>query len=238
MRSFSRLVGQFIIGVALTTPVAASGLSWLGLFNDELLQVLENANQLEALCPPADGEHRRCREARLASRVRVLLLRVDAAPDAALAGQLWISANPLAGLSAFVVAPGGYPQQLQPDLYDSDWGYGPYFHQTVIEQRGDWYRLPLPLPTAAWLHAHELGQGLSLWRLAAGEIVTSPRGDVVVMEVQASRVLVRPEQPADLWCEGGEPPAPVESLAFWLEGDELFDRSGRLRLHIKYTRGC
>jgi hypothetical protein len=122
---------------------------------------------------------------------------------------------------------------------DGDWGYGPYFHTTVVEQRDTWVRLPAdPFPEATWLDTAALGDPPPFHWIEKADILTSPIGDVVVLGVGRGGLRVRAEQPRDMPCDD-EIQAPVAPFTERrLEGATLFTPAGRLRVHLKYTRGC
>jgi hypothetical protein len=218
-------------------------LSWIGLYNAELLDWLENGNRLDALCGKEGSVEERdaCRAANMGPKIVVIPARAEPRADAPRLGEIVIVAMPGTGLKAFASA-GPRTEPFTPDLYDSDWGYGPFFHETVLAHRGSWFRVPLPLIGTAWIDATAWNGKTSaadlVRTLEKGDIVTTPRGDMTVLGVEDHVLRVRPEQKADLWCEGGTPPA----LAPWTEARipfrELFDGLGHLLIHYKYTRGC
>jgi hypothetical protein len=149
-------------------------------------------------------------------------------------------ATPGEGLRAFFVEAGGGPATgFDPDLLDGDWGYGPYFHVTIVERRGAWIRLPeVPFPAGTWVNSADISPAPSIRLLEAGTIVSSERGDLYVLGVDGGTVLARPEQPADMWCADGDPPPLKAADAIRLSSKELYTATGHLRLHLKYTRGC
>jgi hypothetical protein len=141
--------------------------------------------------------------------------------------------------SVYVAAAGGTATPFSPDLVDVDWGYGPYFHETIAERRGTWVRLPAaPFPTGTWLDTSELGSESSVLWLEAGSIVTSAFGDLYIIDVEKDVVRARTEQEGDMWCGAGPRPpvAPFKELR--LGARELYGATGHLTLRIKYTRGC
>ena len=223
-------------------PPATIEIGWLGLFNSELVEWLENENRLQSLCVSVTQpvEEYQCRDEKLAPKVHVVRLWAGPTDAAASAGSLVVIATPGKGLRAlFVSAKGGAATEFRPDLFDGDWGYGPYFHETFLERRGTWFRLPAePFPNGTWLNAADFGGEPELQLLGTEEIVSSPAGDVVVLGIEGNVLRARPEQDADQWCQPGDPPP----LRAWQEvripiGD-LYTPTGHLRLHKKYTRGC
>jgi hypothetical protein len=221
---------------------ATTEIGWLGLFNSDLVEWLENENRLPSLCTnfTQTAEESRCRDEKLAPKVHVVRLWTGPSNTAASAGSLVVIATPGKGLRAFFAsAKGGAATEFQPDLFDGDWGYGPYFHETFLERRGTWFRLPAePFPSGTWVNAADLGGEPELRLLGIEEIVSSPVGDVVVLGIERTVLRARPEQDADMWCQTGDPPP----LRTWQElripVHELYTPTGHLRLHKKYTRGC
>ncbi len=224
-------------------PSSPSFIGWVGLFTHDLVDWLENENRLAMLCPDQAShsvEWARCRDTVLRPKVLSLRLRSDSSPHAPIIGDLLIEATPGKGLRAYYLPATGDPAvAFEPDLRDGDWGYGPYFHETVVERRDTWVRLPEgPFPKTAWLDTSALEGEASLRPLETGDIVTSPAGDLCVLAVEHGTVRARPEQERDMWCDE-EPRPPLEPYAaVRLGAKDLFTPTGHLRLHIKYTRGC
>ena len=228
---------------AAQPAAAATEIAWLGLFTHELTGWLENENRMAEICtaPEHSVEWHACRDARLQPMVE--LIPVHAQPRAASPrlGDVVIVATPGKGLNAFASAANGKPVPFTPDLYDADWGYGPWFHQTVLERRGPWFRVPLPNIGAGWLDLRRYDQqevADRVRRLETGDIVSTPDGDMTFLGIADGAARFRPEQEADMWCEAGDAPA----LSPWQERRipvaRLHDADGRLRIRYKYTRGC
>ena len=156
------------------------------------------------------------------------------------AGSLRLVATPGKGLeSFFVAAAGGAGAAFRPDLFDADWGYGPYFHMTVLERRQTWFRLPeQPFAKDTWINAADLGADPEVRTVEAGDIVTSPMGDLFVIGVESGVLRARPEQPADMWCRASSSPPLKPWKELRIPFRDVYTASGHLRLHIKYTRGC
>ncbi len=218
-------------------------LGWIGLYSGELIEWLENENRLTMLCGPVEPERRQwhdCRAEKLTPKTLVVRLRATPTRSARHAGDLVVTAFPGKGLQAsYIPAAGGIGRPVVPELFDGDWGYGPYFHTTIAEQRDAWVRLPAdPFPPSTWLNAHDLGTPAPFYWLEEGKILTSPIGDVVVLGVSRGVIRVRDEQPRDMPCDGDAPGPITPFKERRLEGPTLFTPAGRLRVHVKYTRGC
>jgi hypothetical protein len=221
-------------------------LAWIGLYNQELLDWLENENRLDTLCPtgPGTAAQAECRDEKMQPKAAVIPLRREPRADAERLGEILVVALPGKGLTAFASA-SRRVERFTPDLYDRDWGYGPFFHQTMLDRRGTWFRVPVPgagrvwIDAAAWTDARALDAADGVLRtLRAGDIVTTPKGDVVLLSVGDGVLRARAEQDADMWCRPGDPPARVDSPEIRMPFAALFDTDGHLRVRIKYTRGC
>ena len=168
------------------------------------------------------------------------MVPLHAAPNASAPsrGSLLLIAAPGKGLRFFYVpVSGGAPREFQPDLTLHDWGYGPYFHQTYLEQRGTWFLLPQdPLPAGTWLNARDLDEEPHVLSLSG--IVDSPRGRVVILAIDGDLVRARAEQPADMWCEDGNPPALKPSTELRISKRDLYSRTGHLLVSPSYMKGC
>lgn len=197
--------------------VPALAPAWIALFPPDLLR------------PPLDGR-----------RTAFLPLRTSPVPGAPSAGRIRVVFEPGDGIHTTWLPPeGGTELPLWPDVHDPDYGYGPWHHQTVLEVRGSWALLPAdPFPAPVWVDFSALPGRPLPTPVDVGMILVSPVGDVVVLEVLPEGLLVRTEQPADQWCEGGHPPPLEAAEPFLLGGEELRDADGHLRVRPKYTRGC
>jgi hypothetical protein len=229
-----------LIALALWAGAAgANGQSgfhgWLGLYTPEQLAWLENENRLGALCRNVENLAA-CQAWALAPMVTTYLLHT--APDTASprVGELIVVAVPGRGLSAhYREADSGQAIRFQPDLFLQDWGYGPFFHQTVIHHQGDWFQLPpLPWDETVWLQ-HSAG---TLRYLQKGDIVAFRGDGMVVVDAEPEALRLRAEQPADHWCQMGEPPPLQPAVTARYTRDELSDRHGHLIVRPKYLKGC
>jgi hypothetical protein len=174
-------------------------------------------------------------------RVSVLPLHTGPTVAAPSAGRIRVTLDPEGGLrSAWLPPEEGDPVPFSPDLHDPDWESGPWHHQSVLAVQGRWFLLPAgPFPTPVWVDLSGFVSPPAVVEISPGMILRSPEGDVTVLRVQGEGVEVRPEQPADQWCDAGHAPA-VSGAAdpFLLRGGQLREPGGRLRVTVKYTRGC
>jgi hypothetical protein len=217
---------------------------WVGMFNASLVAHLENQNRLGDLCP-ARGDtiaEQRCRAERLAPESLTVRLWSEPSSASPGVGSLLMIATPGHGLSAFFIAQDSVaaPVKVDPDLYDPDWGYGPpYFHLSIVEDQRPWVRLPEgPFPKNTWLNIDDISTELITEWLAVGSIVRSPFGDLFITRIDSTGIVARAEQAPDMWCAPGEAPPPKLAPDIVLPRDSLFTPAGRLRVHVKYTRGC
>ncbi len=224
-------------------PGKQDEVGWVGLFTGPLIGWLENENRLPELCShtdPGTSERRACRDEMLAPKEFVIELRDAPGTKSTSLGAIVVRAAPGQGLHAWYrPAMGQTGVEFSPDLLDVDWGYGPYFHQTFLDRRGTWFRLPAdPFPQPVWVNAAWLREEPWVRLLEAGDIISAPRGDLFVLGVAQGILRARPEQQADMWCEEGDPPPlrPVPEIRIPVE--ELYGPTGHLRVSIKYTRGC
>jgi hypothetical protein len=225
-------------GVPLQGQTAPANPGWVGLFNGTLIDWLENENRLPELCKPFERSNRwdQCKAEKMEPKVAVMTVRAAPRDDAPVTGTIVVVATPGRGLRAYASA-GGLATAFEPDLFDGDWGYGPYFHQTILNRQGSWYQVPIDaLPGPGWVNSAEWTDTADV-RDVDG-IISTPWGSMVVLEKDNGALRVRPEQPADMWCESGEPPP----LQPWKESRipfrDLFNPRGHLLVATKYTRGC
>jgi len=71
-----------------------------------------------------------------------------------------------------------------------------------------------------------------------GAIVEMSGSSWYVIAAEPDALLVRAEQPADLWCEEGDPPAVMPSDPIHFSRAELLDSDGHFALRLKYLKGC
>ena len=234
-----------------TAAQADGGLEpgWVALVKGELVGWLENENRIDELCkrdgPDTDWKaFDACRDEKLAPKTLQIPVRESPSRDAPAIGSIIVVADPGDGLDAFALTgQSGVGVRFVPDEYDRDWGYGPpHFHQTFLERRGTWFRLPVnPFAGPVWVDVAEWSAESDrpeVLHVAEGGVYESPKGDLFVLGVERDVLVARAEQEADMWCQAGEPP-PVQSSPEWrIPWSELYDTNRHLALHLKYKRGC
>jgi len=197
-----------------------------------------------------------CVARRTGPRVRAFDLYREADRESPLVGQLLIVRRPEEPTSAHFLPLDSLEARLfVPDLYDPDWGYGPpWFHQTLLERRGSWYRLPRrPFPEPVWVELGRQGRDVQVFRLkdhadrvytalgslAEREGVVSPEGGTVVVSIGSETIRLRPEEPWDMPCGlevRSPPPDPRPGVEVSMA--DLYDEDLHLLLRVRYTRGC
>lgn len=213
--------GDFAIKEALVTEATEApfvGPGWEALWHPELAWLLRQRN------PP--------------TRQWALPLWEEPEDESLLVGTLIIDFSAEKGLTARFQPNGGRAVPFVPDLYDPDWGYGPWFHHTVLETKGGWAKFPKnPFPTPVWVNLDAVFGDVAPISVYPGEVYVFNGKNVVITEMVGDRILMRPEQPADMPCEGNEPPLKeVEPTV--LHRSDLFDADGHLKLTVAHMRGC
>jgi hypothetical protein len=217
-------------------------IAWLGLYNAALVEWLENENRLDELCGAADApapKSRECRDEKMKPRRHVVPLRAVPDVTAPVVGELVVEATPGQGLRAYYRSAPHSEMEFVPDLFDADWGYGPFFHQTVLERRGAWFRLPSgPFSHAVWMNASDLAIEPDVRLLTVGEVVKFRGRDLVFLGVAQGMARLRPEQSGDMGCEEGEPPISKPAPEVPIPVEKLYGVTSHLLVDIKYKRGC
>ena len=212
--------------------------AWVGLYEPADLGWLENENRLGELCadPSTLVEcYARC----LSPRVSLHELRSLPSESSDRIGDLVVAATPGRGLSAHFRAAGSIEStRFALDLFLQDWGYGPYFHQTLSEERGDWIRLPPdPWETEVWLSRGSDGS-FPVIEIQNGDIIEMGDTGWFVVAAERDALLLRPEQSGDHWCEGGDPPEIEATEPTRFSRAQLVDSAGHLLFRLKYLKGC
>lgn len=241
-----RITAVLLLALLSTTPFALTQpehVVWIGLWNPGMLEWAENENRIHRLCPKElePAEQQQCREKHLPAKTWNIPLY--ASPDFASkqSGKLVVTVEPGKPLSlAYHPSVSGKPISFTPDLYDPDWGYGPYFHHTVREYRDHWTALPPdPFPSTVWINtSHSLNYQHFISPIPGYIYLLDKQEDVVLVKKDSDAFYFRPPQPADMWCEAGDPP-PIKPVPLRrIPIAKLYDKRGHLRLTVKYTRGC
>ena len=228
------------IGVVATQATLEVGFrAWVGLYDPAHLGWLENENRLGELCPDP-SRLAECYEEML--RPAVSVYGLYRAPDSTSTrvGDLIVVAVPGRGLSAgFLPAGSSRAIPFLPDLYLQDWGYGPYFHHTFLNQRGNWFQLPAdPWDGDVWIDRESEREGSTVMVVQSGDLIAMGSSDLFVVDAESDALVVRAEQPGDLWCTGGEPPQTIPTEPARMSRAELTDSRGHLMFQLKNLKGC
>gem|GEM_PF-2502006 len=232
---------------------------WILLAPMEAFGWAENRNRMMDLCRhdrrPEEETEAACYRRILHPRTWILPLHEGPGPSTPSLGSLIIVATPGEPVRPMVLPEGeveAVPFDL--DIYDPDFGYGPWFHQTLLAEEDGWYLVPAePLGGPVWVGLEQAIPRPEIFRLqpdwiyqTRGELagrpgVASPDGATTLVSVETDGVLLRPRLHRDMPCGLDEPeeeqdvadPVPVR-----VPFADLYDESGRLLLRIRYTRGC
>ena len=241
--AFSLALGLLCAPSFGQVPSNPENVGWVGLYDTALIDWLENENQLDSLCPEAKGSSpraRACREEKLKPKELLFQLRSAPRNTAATEGFLVVRATPGKGLRAyFRGATSTRDSEFVPDLFDVDWGYGPYFHQTFLDRRGTWFLLPaVPLPRPAWANLAEAQVLLVRDFKDTGSVILASKAELVVLDLQGGELRARRAQAADGWCHPGDPPPLQPWKEMRLPVASLYGPTGHLLVDIKNKRGC
>lgn len=129
---------------------------------------------------------------------------------------------------------------IEPHLYDPDWGYGPFFHLTVLDQEKSRFKVRLSKSAeAVWADfGATFGKRNIAFRLLEWDgFYTYDGKGIVVEHINLDSVVVRKEQDVDMWC--GDESLEYAPYTTWIIDDsDWIDEYGRSRFDIRYTRGC
>lgn len=129
---------------------------------------------------------------------------------------------------------------IEPHIHDSDWGYGPYFHITVLEINAGWVKLQLfksGKPVWANFGAAFGANNIAFHKLNRDNIYTYDNEGIVVEQFNNDSIVVRDEQPVDMSC--GDESFKFEPYQTRLiQRSRWIDENGRSRFNVPYTRGC
>ncbi len=208
----------------------ATPLTLLPLYAMAQVDRLENENRLDLLCPP---NAKACRAVALAPSHDSIM--VYGAPDGKPVGELVITYTPGQGMAA-VMRHDGQETAYIPTVFDMDWGYGPWFHATVLDRRDGWYRIALPFVGAGWVTLPDA----EVMELAAdtGRVYRIGDSEVMILGMEGSDVVMRDAQPADMWCADGTPPALFAFDKVRVPVGSLYTDACGLMLRPAYLRGC
>ena len=238
-RNVTFILAHFVLLVAPVIQAQEGFQGWVGLHNPERNDWLENENRISELC--ADSvDPGACRDEMLAPAVDVYSLYAEPNESSPHLGDLLVQAAPGRGLTVQYRPVGSETAvSFVPDIYLQDWGYGPYFHQTIVQREGDWFQLPSePWEVPVWLQRGSATARPSIIYVQPQDIVEVGGRGMYVVAVEDDALLLRAEQPADLWCREGAPPPLISDEPVRYSRADLVDTRCHLILQPKYLKGC
>jgi hypothetical protein len=201
----------------------------IALYNRQLLDRLENKNNISEICSARDLD---CSKSALAPVANHL--DVYSRPDGSVIASLIIVYTPGEGLSAQLTS-NKEVYRFTPIIHDTDSGYGFWFHATLLVSEGVWHKIVLPEIGRGWIKVPD-PEILSL--AEEGKIYSIRKRNVAVLKHDMSAIVIRDEQPADMWCNEGQPPSLEPYAERTLRLEELYDSNCELLIRPAYTRGC
>lgn len=165
------------------------------------------------------------------------------------AGSIHIDFTPEKGLVFTLALGDAAPVPFTPTVFDPDWGYGPWAHQTLAAHDGEWYRIVLPKApdgyAAAWVHAPQadvagfepydavrIGDDAYILHSIEGDAVHLVRESDVLEGAPEDEVCERVFATDDRYIKTITKPETVIPFT------QLYDGSCQLKLRVSYTRGC
>jgi len=213
---------------------------WIGLWNNQMMKWGENENQLSNLCPKtlSANDKESCIAAKLLPKEWDIKMFAKPDIESSLLGVIKITVIPGSPFLSSFNNTKGKQLAFKTDLYDPDWGYGPYFHQTILDKKGNWIKISItdkaPL---GWINTRESIQSQNIYKLAVGDIYLYSSESIVITHIDKNAISYRLKNKADMWCSDGEPPKPPTPVIKTINKKELY-HNGHLKLKKLYTRGC
>ncbi len=216
-------------------------MGWVGLWNEEMVEWAENENRIYKLCPKSmsSDSYEKCRRNNLAKKTWIIQAYKSPSNTSEKAGEIIISVKPGDPFVSSFKNNEGTIRYFEPDLYDQDWGNGPFFHQTILERKGDWIKIPIKaLIAPVWVNFRDSIKYLDIITITEGIVYTLDSESIVITKIKGVSVFFRIEHESDMWCNTGSPPKLNESEVKIIHIQELYDTQKHLKLDIKYKRGC
>lgn len=216
-------------------------LGWVGLWNSEMVRWAENANQIYKLCPKSMDEelYKKCREQNLSKKTWKIPAFKNPKNTSPKLGEILITVQPGSSFIAAFKDSKNNISDFEPDLFDTDWGYGPFFHQTILQKNGNWIMLPIQsLPTPVWINPKESIKHTDYITVTKNSVYTLNSESIVITKISGDTIFYRSEQESDMWCDAGDPPKLKKSKVQKINIKQLYNSQKQLKLDIKYKRGC
>ncbi|MBT8478898.1 MAG: hypothetical protein KJO06_08280 [Gemmatimonadetes bacterium] len=182
--------------------------AWVAMYGSAPVARLSNEYRIAEVCTES-ATMEDCYREQMAPSLVSMPLHAGPSDGASVVGEILLVVTPGRGLSAFyrAAALSVAPVYFMPDVFMGDWGYGYYFHQTIADRSGDWFKLPRgPWPTPVWLRVPPDTEGERVMAVRGGDIIEMEGSGWYVVSSSQDYLLLRPEQPGDMWCAEGDPP--------------------------------
>lgn len=215
-------------------------LQWVGLFGSEVIEWLEHPNSRQyTRHTMKNNDFANNEDAWLNPKSWTLEVKEQPNRESVSMGKIVITATPGKGMTVFFFETATSKITFfTPDLYESDWGYGPYFHQTFLQRSDMWFQLPKnPLPAPGWVDFAGYNDSPDVLSVTEGRVYMMEEESVVITGSDQEAVFLRLEQEGDMWCDANAPPIQPSEIRR-IPYAEMYTPDGHLRLHVKYTRGC
>lgn len=208
---------------------------------------LENENRIKELCPSSMGAPRKaeCEKTKLSPKSWRIPLYEKPDPGSKELGSLVLTAAPGKGLSYRYEASPAKNVQFVPDLFDADWGYGPYADHTILRREGDWVLLPArPFPGPVWVNLKTAwGESPDVYEpVEIGAVYTWHGRTIVIRQLLEEGLLASDAAASDGPCSAEEetelPRTVPASKPFKIPWASLYDREGHWILDKAFLRGC
>ena len=244
MRSRIILLAIFLLLPISTLAAEArelSSIGWGGLWNEEMIEWAENGNRIYKLCPKSMSKdsYEKCRKNQLAKKTWIIQTYKSPGKTSEKVGEILITVKPGSSFIASFKDNKGEIKDFEPDLYDQDWGYGPFFHQTILDRKQYWIKIPIiSLDTPVWINPRDDIKYLDIITITEGVVYMLDSESIVITKIEGDTLSFRIEQQSDMWCDAGTPPKLDASEPKKINIEQLYDNNKHLKLDIKYKRGC
>lgn len=212
---------------------------WVDLIGSEVYEALEGENRLLEHCGTVARESK-CVQAVL--RPKLWAWPVYAKPERTgqELGRVVLLVTPGKGVEAYWLAEGqSKGVRFAPDDGTGDWGYGSPFLMTALDVRESWVLLPAnPFPVPVWIDTREITEDIQLIRALDLVMVELNGRDLFILAEEGDELIVRDEQPADMWCHGGIPPELVDVAPIRIGIKDAYDGDLHLKFIQNHKKGC
>jgi hypothetical protein len=226
--------------ITFANKAEVSDTGWIGLWNEEMIEWAENENQIYRLCEKdklSPEQLEQCKEKHLSSKIWSINVHSEPSKNSPKLGEIQITVTPGSSFQASIKSKNNKLIEFTPDLYDQDWGYGPYFHQTILKQK-EWFEVAIPgVNSFAWINPKADIQYIDIKTIEIGQVYTFNSNSIVIVKIDNGSIKYRIENKSDMWCDVGTPPKVPDGEVKSINISDLIN-NGHLLLDIKYKRGC